>query len=131
MRLSDLEPRFVRYESKIETYDVIVGDPSTWHQRGEPTEPKTGPREYIVNAESLDQAQGLWFLCPKCGNHQCQVTFEGRGVPATLGTQNDKGPVRWTVSGTSFEDLTITPSILLIGGCGWHGFIRAGVIIHA
>jgi hypothetical protein len=86
---------------------------------------------------SIERAQGLWFLCPKCfaqnsgpvGTHAVQISFESRGVLPSQGTHNKEGkPVRWNVSGTGINDLTLTPSILLEGGCAWHGFISNGEV---
>ncbi len=80
--------------------------------------------------QSAAEAQGVRFLCPKCfaeagspiGTHSVLVPFKDRDVP------DDAMPSmpRWIVSGTSFDDLTTTPSILLVGGCEWHGFITNG-----
>lgn len=75
-------------------------------------------------------AQGVRFLCPKCfaenggpvGTHSVLVPFKDRGVPADAMPQMP----RWEASGTGFNDLTTTPSILILGGCGWHGFITNG-----
>ncbi len=134
MRLDELQARFIRYETRIEPHSVVDGDPATWRERGSPTKEVIGPQVYLLPIDSLEQAQGLTFLCPKCflensgpvGTHSCEVTFENRGVSDEQGTQNKQGGVRWTVSGAGLHDLTITPSILLIGGCDWHGFITTG-----
>jgi hypothetical protein len=137
MLLTDLEAYFVRYETCVEPRNFVVGDQATWHERGCPVEERIGPVECVARVDTLAEAQGVWFLCPKCyavgiaggeepgvGVHGCQVTFEGRGATDQQGSHNDKGePVRWAVSGTGIADLVCTPSILLIGGCGWHGFI--------
>jgi uncharacterized protein DUF6527 len=137
MRLSVLEPAFIKYEDRIETWDKIVGDEATWRERGCPTEPVTGPREHRITVPSLAEAQGIHFLCPKCwtenkgpvGTHLCEVTFEGRGVLPHQGIRGSKEPgPRWNVTGTNFEDLSTTPSILIIGGCNWHGYITAGEV---
>lgn len=110
MKLTDLEPQFIKYESG----GVI--DP-----RG----------------ITLAEAQGLWFLCPLCfaqnngpvGTHACETSFEGRGVLPEQGSHNKEGkPVRWNVSGTDFSNLTLTPSVQLQGGCNWHGHITNGEI---
>lgn len=70
---------------------------------------------------------GVIFDCP-CGNddeaHRCYVPFSnpigpGPHVP-------DKG---WQRTGETFETLTLTPSILRIGECAWHGFITNGEVI--
>ena len=151
MKLTDLSPQFIRYETRVETYPVVDGDPETWRERGCPTKDKTGPRVYRHHVDSLEQAQGITFLCPKCfaaniakvdpelkgadaleaagvGIHSVEVTFSGRGALDNEGTQRKTGPVRWDVSGTGYSDLTTKPSILLLCGCEWHGYITNGEI---
>ena len=122
MKLTELEPKFFRYEVRTETWETVNG-------------PKTGPREYRIPVKELGEAQCVQFLCPKCfaewgsnyGVHYVEVTFSGRGVPNELGTHNRAGnPTRWAVSGNNFSDLTTQPSILLEGGCNWHGFLTNG-----
>ena len=113
MKLTDLEPKFVRYN----THDGI---------------------EY-TNFEGItfNNAQGIWFLCPICfmknngpvGTHSIDVTFKDRGALDNQGSHGTNGqPTRWTVTGSSFDDLTTQPSILLGGGCGWHGYITNGQV---
>lgn len=78
----------------------------------------------------LDSAQGIQFYCPKkeC-DHMIQISFADRGVTEEQGSKNDEGkPSRWKVSGTSFNNLTLTPSIFLNKTCGWHGFVTDGKI---
>lgn len=135
MKLTELVPVFVRYEARLDTWTQIVGDAATW-KPGDPTEEVSGPRECVVFVETLEEAQGIEFLCPKCfvvnggsrGTHWCNVSFEGRGVAPELGSHGTHGPSRWGVTGTGFGDLTLSPSILLDGGCGWHGWIQAGEV---
>ena len=136
MRLSELEPQFERYEYRIESYNVVDGDQSTWRERGCPTIAIVGPREHRIDVDTLAEAQGIRFLCPLCfkkncgvvGTHGVDVSFSGRGVPDGAGSHNAAGlPSRWGVTGASFEDLTMTPSILT-SGCGWHGFVNNGEI---
>lgn len=138
IKLTELQPQFVRYESKIETYKVVEGDQATWHERGCPTKEVTGPRHYMASVSTFVEAQGIHFLCPKCfaanrgdvGTHWCQVTFEGKGVPPEMGCHDNTGrPTRWNVSGSGYGDLTVTPSIQILGGCAWHGFITNGEIL--
>jgi len=131
MKLIDLEPRFIRYETRIEKWTRVLGDPLTW-KSGDPTEEVVGPRVYHVHVDSLAEAQGVCFLCPACfaknngpvGTHACLCWFADRGVPADA----EPLPGRWRVSGTGYNDLTLAPSILLQGGCNWHGFITSGNI---
>lgn len=112
MRLTELEPQFMRYESR-------------------------DGHEYTCPVAGLSEAQGLWFLCPKCfqqnggsvGTHMCDVTFAGRGALDHHGSRNKDGkPTRWNVSGTDFDNLTTTPSIQIEGGCNWHGYITNGEV---
>lgn len=90
--------------------------------------------EGMTIVDSLDKAQGLMFLCPRCfetndgkvGTHTVVCWFADRGVP------DDKNPKpgRWMPSGTGINDLTFVgpaaASVLLTTGCQWHGFIRDG-----
>jgi hypothetical protein len=86
------------------------------------------------HVERLEDADGIRFACPKCfaangglvGTHLVRVSFDGKAY--------GKG---WNVGGSSLDDLTLTPSIQLLGGvdenglpigCGWHGFVTAGEV---
>jgi hypothetical protein len=108
---------------------------------------------------TFNEAQGLFIWCP-CGYgvldadgnerypldlslnrgrpHGVLIPFanppSGIPLPPEHGpvSNNDSSHPRWTVSGTSLHDLTITPSVV-VGknpGC-WHGFIRNGDITNA
>ena len=79
------------------------------------------------------EAQGIRFLCPKCfeanghkpeGVHSVLCWFADKDVP----DGKSPGPARWQATGTSVEDLTLTPSVLLTSGCRWHGFVTAGLV---
>ena len=111
MKLIDLESRFLRRE---------VREDGVYH----------------VTVQSLPEADGVMFLCPKCfaenagpgGTHQVICWFEDR-VPDDAAP----GPGRWKPRGTGLEDLTFVPgkrsnSVLLIGGCAWHGFVTNGAV---
>lgn len=120
MKLADLEPQFIRYETRIEWIEF-----------------KQQPRHYWIDVASLSEGQGLQFLCPACfaknsgpvGTHLVEVTFADRGATDEQGSHGKSGkPTRWNASGSSYADLTLTPSILIDGGCGWHGFVTAGEI---
>lgn len=107
MRLLELEPEWMQW-SKDPTGQV-----------------------HLPKVATLADAHGILFVCPKCivtnggriGTHSAICWFRGR-VP----DEATPGPGRWNVSGTDFNDLTLSPSIQLIGGCSWHGFIRNGGI---
>jgi hypothetical protein len=108
MRLTDLEPQFLRIEN-----------PTTY-----------------AHVDDIHQAQGVCFLCPVCfkknngpvGTHSIICWFTGRGVPDGL----HPVPGRWNAQGTGYHDLTFAgpgaASILLQGGCNAHFFIRNGEI---
>lgn len=107
-RLSDLEAHFVRYEER---------DGST----------------YLPRADRLEDAHGIFFLCPKCfmenhggvGTHGVICWFVGK-VP----DHAEPKPGRWNPSGSSLADLTFVgpgaASVLLTSGCNWHGFVKQG-----
>ena len=83
------------------------------------------------DVDTLEEAQGIRFLCPKCfaangevGTHCVQVWVEGRGA----GAKEEPFPGRWKVSGTSVKDLTLSPSVQLTSGCGWHGHVINGEV---
>lgn len=124
MKFTELEPRFVRTETRIETWTRVRPETNEHYQH-------TGPRHYLPHADTLAVAQGVLFLCPACfitnkgavGTHGVLCWFRDRGVPDDV----EPLPGRWAVSGTNFEDLTLSPSVLLTGdGCGWHGFVTKG-----
>jgi hypothetical protein len=82
MRLTELEPQFMRYETRI-------------------PEPETGRaptdlQQYLHQVDTLSEAQGIQFLCPVCflknngpiGTHLIEVSFAGRGVADDQGSHN-------------------------------------------
>ena len=112
MRLIDLEQWFLRYEEK-------------------------DGKVFYPFVDTLGEAQGVEFLCPKCfaanggnvGTHAVICWSRSRGVPEKA----KPGPGRWKMEGTGFDDLTLNAdppgtarSVLLTGGCGWHGFVTNG-----
>lgn len=125
MRLTDLHPQLFRYEFLEETWDIIDGDPETWRARGCPTRPFTGLREHRPFVDTIAAAQGVFFTCPVCPDgHGIAVSFHDRGLTDAQGSHNRAGqPSRWTVSGTGYGDLTLSPSIDV--GC-WHGYVTNG-----
>lgn len=109
MKLSELEAEFVQYD--------VRGD----------------GRIYIPHVDTLAEAHGVQFLCPKCfaanngpvGTHLVGCWFVGC-VPESA----EPGPGRWNPSGTGLEDLTFVPpgafSVQINGGCNWHGYVKNG-----
>jgi len=98
--------------------------------------------------ESIDQAQGVRFLCPLCfhrndgprGTHSVICWSRSKGVPEHVKPK----PGRWKMVGTGLHDLTLhgdpgpdgfvqnmARSVLLNGGCGWHGYVTGGLVTAA
>lgn len=139
MRLKDLKPQFLKYEERMEdirqvdgVWDgtkYVVADGRTWEEAGRPIKVVHGPREYLIPVETLAEAQCIMFLCPLCyrnnggeeGTHHVQMPFAKRGVSF------ERHKHQWdVVGGTSYDDLSTNPSYLIIGGCGWHGYLTSG-----
>ena len=105
MKLADLDPKFLKFE--------------VW-----------GERRVFRKVETLAEATGVKFLCPAC--------FKKNGGPVGTHTvicwtpeippEEGFGPGRWPMSGSGYHDLTLTPSVQLMGGCNWHGFVTAGEV---
>lgn len=67
---------------------------------------------------------GISFICPcGCGT-RCAVMFTN----PICGGEPIRDRTTWERIGDTFEGLTLTPSILRVGGCEWHGFITNGAI---
>lgn len=141
MRLTDLDPEFVRWEDRVITNNVVPPEFDTgteegaqrWRDAGYPSVPKTGPVTFLPAVATLAEAQGVEFDCPVCRNgHRIQVAFQGRGVLDHQATRDKEGrPTRWAVSGTGLADLTLSPSVDCTPGnpkC-WHGHIQNGQIV--
>jgi hypothetical protein len=135
----DLEARFLRREVRIETRRFIKPEVIVERPHGPYTdddvEEHEGSVECLPEVTTLAEADGVWFLCPKCfaanggnvGTHGVLCWFVGK-VPDDV----DPKPGRWMPTGTSLHDLTFvpsegrTPSVALIGACGWHGHVNVG-----
>ncbi len=71
---------------------------------------------------------GLTFDCP-CGcNERCYTPFAN---PFDGGPPVEPNRPCWHRTGETFDTMTLTPSILRVGGCGWHGFITNGEAVKA
>jgi hypothetical protein len=95
MKLADLEPYFLKIEDE---------------------------RTFRFEGVSINEADGVWFECPKCRNHsiRCWQPHVPQAISPTGG--------RWPFSGSGLDDLTLTPSISLESSCGAHFFVRNGEI---
>lgn len=122
MMLRHLEAQFLRYvEEAVDPMTFIDGVLHT-----------DGVKTTLVPVATLDDAHGIKFRCPQCfygTRHHVICWFEGK-VP----DHARPSPGRWTPQGTDVDDLTFIPgtkvtavSVQLVGGCGWHGFVKNGV----
>lgn len=113
MKLSQLEPRFLKYED-AKTFRFV---------------------------DTIQEANGVEFLCPKCfaanngpvGTHAVICWSKSAGTPDDA----TPGPGRWRLVGTGLHDLSLmeepgrTRSVLLRGGCAWHGYVTNGEVTLA
>jgi uncharacterized protein DUF6527 len=142
VKLTELDPQFVRWEDQPYTGDMVLkewmADTDTeegWKRytaAGCPTERRTEMRERQIEVHTMAEAQGIRMRCPVCRDHGLAVAFAGRGVLDHHGSHDRNGnPSRWQVSGSGFHDLTLHPSVDLTGpqrpGC-WHGWIKNGEV---
>lgn len=72
------------------------------------------PGEYKIVLDDAGRPGRILFACPcGCGSH-----------PGARFKPSD--PNGWDFAGT-VDKPTITPSILVIGGCAWHGYLTDGI----
>ncbi len=91
---------------------------------------------HFRNVETIQEADGIIFLCPKCMQSASMVRPGVHSVicwrPRVPQTTHPI-PGRWEFSGTGYADLTLTAgssSILLTGpGCAAHFFVQNGAIV--
>jgi hypothetical protein len=88
--------------------------------------------------ERAGRPVGISFACPACsvwgsrlhGAHMVSLLFVnpadgGQPEPASADVVGDNGGKRWTRTGSTFADLSISPSVNV--GC-WHGHVLGGVV---
>lgn len=105
MKLTDLNPGWIN-----------SGGPGIFNADMTPATPRKGI--------------GIIFDCPcgKCDEYHRLFLAFTNPLDGSVAVR-DKGEPTWERSGTTFEMLTISPSINRVGGCGWHGWIRNGQVI--
>ncbi len=111
MRLTDLEPQFVR----------------SWVASASP-----GWKRGWSRVDRFEMADGVMFLCPVCFERDDahQILCWTPEAPDDL----PPGPGRWRMSGTGYDDLSLsgpggTSSIMVPGGCRAHFYVHAGEIV--
>lgn len=91
------------------------------------------PRWFV--AEQGGPKIGLTFDCPCCKTRRLGVAFHHTGEDAIYDAEPDThgpGASLWTISGdahaTSFDSVTLQPSIDASSFGHWHGFVTNGEI---
>lgn len=98
---------------------------------------------FIRESDAVEGAQGVLFQCPSCGvgkphgcdghrnyiegDHYILVFFANPCGAPVAPPEADKNP-RWTMSGTTLDNLTLAPSVDCTkgGGCSFHGCVTGG-----
>lgn len=101
MKLSDLNPRWA-----IDA-DIVIGG--------------------VTHHDEDRHGMAISFDCPHCGEQRLAVWFKN---PIDGGPPSDDVDPQhqWQRAGTTFEDLTLTPSIDASQWGHWHGFITNGEV---
>jgi len=132
MKLTLLKPQFYRYELQPDNWIEQLPDGTR--------RPVSGLRGLYVRVNGIQDAMGIMYLCPRCftANDGRVGTHQILNWSKTAGTPDDADPKgRWVLRGTGYDDLTLdaepgrTRSVLLIGGCAWHGYITNGEVTDA
>lgn len=101
MRLTDLEPRWAL------DADIWVGG------------------QLVHDLER--SGMGLTFLCPHCRDTRLGVFFKNPLDGKPPSDDYDAGHL-WTLSGDTFENLSVTPSIDASKSGHWHGHVTNGEV---
>jgi hypothetical protein len=129
MKLRDLEAYFTKYVERAVPSDQFVDG----------IKHPDGIERSYHRVATLAEADGIWFLCPKCfaanggrvGTHTVGVGFTN-APPGSYMKDLQGRDTRWQViSGAGLDDLVLSPSILLLTHenpppswfCAWHGFV--------
>ena len=107
MKLIDLHPRWAA------DYDILIGG-------------------HVVHDEDR-KGMAVSFECPHCvaagvANPTRLGVFFANPIDGKPHTDDVDLQHLWTRSGTTFDDLTLTPSIDASASGHWHGFITGGLI---
>jgi hypothetical protein len=82
--------------------------------------------------DTLEEADGVVFLCPKCFEEEPRGPVGCHSVicwSPSVSQDTSPTPGRWEMHGGGLDDLTLvagSSSVLLKGGCMAHFFVRNG-----
>jgi hypothetical protein len=100
-------------------------------------------RDLFAPVNTFAEAHGVKFLCPQSfeknqgpiKTHSVYIWFQGSPVPPHIGHNKQGQMQRWAASGSSLDNLVLSPSILEQDDesppewrCGWHGFVGSSGI---
>lgn len=72
---------------------------------------------------------GMTFLCPCCRKQRIAVFFKDWCPLGTVQESTDEP--RWSRTGDTFENITISPSVDMSRYGHWHGHIQNGEVTNA
>jgi len=84
------------------------------------------------HVDTIQEADGLMFSCPACHNKRnaAGIRMDHKVAVWIPGTDpGTAGKARWHMTGSSYLDVTLTPSVRILGHCQWHGYITNGEAI--
>lgn len=121
-------PSLRELEAHFTIYSKVAVDPTIFIDGVKHTD---GWSESFKWVDTLAEADGIWFKCPLCFKseteyaHPVRIGFRGKATPGSYGCNNKGEPVLWELNpkSTGLDDLVLTPSIQIQGGCNWHGFV--------
>lgn len=79
------------------------------------------PGEWTIRSQSSRGASGPYLI------FGCPLKKGSCGVPLAPSAPLPNGAL-WTWDGNT-EAPTVSPSINCTGGCGWHGYMKAGTLV--
>lgn len=85
---------------------------------------------------SVEGAQGILFICPKCQNHSILCWFNNPRNAQPVPPEATPRPGRWTFTGDTVDEVSLLPSVDLSvvdaehpgppTRCMWHGWVKNG-----
>jgi hypothetical protein len=97
-----------------------------------------GASSHATTEESLAVESSEKFLIINCPKHPAHRLAIRVGPQARSFQDGDVTRHVWRMTGSTFDDLTLSPSVQICGGhdvpilaieCGWHGCIKNGEVL--
>lgn len=82
-----------------------------------------------ADGSPVPERSGLGLICDcPCGCGELLAVPFRNPIDGGPMETDASGRATWQRTGETFENLSLSPSILRVGGCGWHGFIENGQV---